>query len=360
MSEKGSVMQNNGYNSSIGYLKAFGIILMVLGHSGNNLHVNDFIDMFHMPLFFIASGYCFKEKYLSEPKMYIRNKIKGIWWPYVKWGVAFFLLHNLFFYLNIYDTHYDYLENSSNLFYFPSFLKPVIHMTITMHGTEPLLGGYWFLNALFFGSIIAWCVFRFVKNLILGGGILLCISCLLNATNYIMPFMQISARNFAAALFIVIGYALRKYKMKTFHPWQIVLGLLLVLVGSFYWHMPMHPAISDNRKFIPYIVSATVATWCFYSLFLKMEDLQGVIPRTLTFLGKHTLTILTWHILAFKIVSLIIVSIYSLPVHRLAEHPVIIEYAEKGWWLAYFVTAIVVTSGIAYCNKWIGNVWLKI
>ena len=52
------------YNPSVGYLKALGILLMVLGYSGNTLHINHFIYMFHMPLFFIASGYISDYRYL--------------------------------------------------------------------------------------------------------------------------------------------------------------------------------------------------------------------------------------------------------------------------------------------------------
>ena len=77
------------YNTSVNYLKALGISLMVLGHSGIIDHEISFIYMFHMPLFFIASGYCFKEKYLSAPRKYIYNKVKGIYWPYVKWSLLF-------------------------------------------------------------------------------------------------------------------------------------------------------------------------------------------------------------------------------------------------------------------------------
>lgn len=67
------------YNPAITYLKALGIILMVIGHSGIEQHVKDFIYMFHMPLFFFASGFCFNDKNLSSPKLYVQNKLKSIW-----------------------------------------------------------------------------------------------------------------------------------------------------------------------------------------------------------------------------------------------------------------------------------------
>lgn len=164
------------YNSTIGYLKAFGIILMLLGHTGLDNVFMKFVVMFHMPLFFIASGYCFKEKYLSNPVKYLRNKIKGIWWPYVKWSLLFLFLHNIFFHMHLYNEQYDYWRSASDVFFFPQIIKTSLAVTMTMHGTEPLLGGYWFLNALFFGSIIAWLIIKYVRNLILGGDFVDCLS----------------------------------------------------------------------------------------------------------------------------------------------------------------------------------------
>lgn len=100
------MVNKSSYNLSIGYLKAIGIILMILGHSGNDLHVNNFIYMFHMPLFFIASGYCFSQRNLDNPRLFVYKKIKGIWWPYVKWSLVYLVLHNIFFQLNLYNGQY--------------------------------------------------------------------------------------------------------------------------------------------------------------------------------------------------------------------------------------------------------------
>lgn len=45
---------------------------------------------------------------------------------------------------------------------------------------------------------------------------------------------------------------------------------------------------------------------------------------------------------------------------RLSEFPVITVYAVQGWWVAYFITAMIVTCAIAYCNRWIKSPWLKL
>ena len=56
-------MTTDRQNNTITDLKGMAIILMVLGHSGCNiLSLMPYNYMFHMPLFFILSGYCLMGK----------------------------------------------------------------------------------------------------------------------------------------------------------------------------------------------------------------------------------------------------------------------------------------------------------
>ena len=348
------------YNTSVNYLKALGITLMVLGHTRVNPQVIAFIYMFHMPLFFIASGYCFKEKYLSTPRKYIYNKVKGIYWPYVKWSLLFLLLHNVCFNLHLYSDQYGWKESVSHLYAPSEFLGLATSIIFNMQGHEQLLGGYWFMNALFFGSLIAWLIIRYVRQPLYGGVILIVICTILNKTQWQFPFVNISSQAFVAALLIVIGYSLAKYRIKPFNYWQVTLAITITLIGSFVWNMELNQNSYSNKRFIPYIITAVLASWSFYSLFDKMKSSHGICAKVLDFIGKNTLTILTWHFLSFKLVSLIIIGIYDLPIERLAEFPVIMEYSQRGYWVLYFCFAILSTCGIGYLNKYIKKYWLKL
>ena len=53
-------------DDKVSIASAIGILLMVAGHSGMPVAGSHFIVMFHTPLFFIMTGYCFKEKYLID------------------------------------------------------------------------------------------------------------------------------------------------------------------------------------------------------------------------------------------------------------------------------------------------------
>lgn len=90
-------------DDSVSIAKAIGIILMVIGHSGCPVGMHHFLSMFHMPLFFFLSGYCFKAYYFDHKKEYLKKRLKSLYLPYVKWAIVFLLLHNIFFRLNIYN-----------------------------------------------------------------------------------------------------------------------------------------------------------------------------------------------------------------------------------------------------------------
>lgn len=147
--------------------KAICIILMVVGHSiaSNNSYLFRFIYMFHMPCFFFISGWLLSNKYLADLKTGLIRKMKGSYWPYVKWMIIFLLLHNLFAHLHIYDTSYS----------MPEFAIKIARI-FTMTTGEQLLGGFWFLISLFGASVASllflWCLKRAGKltNICISGG----------------------------------------------------------------------------------------------------------------------------------------------------------------------------------------------
>lgn len=157
-------------DDSISIAKAVAILLMVLAHTGFSQYGNYWINMFHMPLFFFFAGYCFKDKYLAMPKVFVKKRIAGLYKPFVKWSVIFLLLHNVFFYFNIYNGEYGFRGNVSRLYEWKDYVLGVVHIITRMSDNEQLLGGYWFLKSLFVGSLIGYVVIRTIKNKQLGGG----------------------------------------------------------------------------------------------------------------------------------------------------------------------------------------------
>lgn len=78
-------------NTTISILKGIAIILMVIGHAEAPEMLTNFIYTFHMPLFFMAAGYFFDRKYLSQPGVFIGKRIKGLYLPFLKWSILLLL-----------------------------------------------------------------------------------------------------------------------------------------------------------------------------------------------------------------------------------------------------------------------------
>ncbi len=157
-------------SESISITKAFGILLMVMAHAGCPKVAHDFIYMFHMPLFFIMSGYCFKLKYVDAPKQFVWRRIKGLYFPYVKYGLLFLIFHNVCFSLNIYNGKFGYNGQVSSLYSMSDFAHHAVRIVTSMIGNEQLLGGYWFLRCLFWGSLIGYATIKYIPRTAWGGG----------------------------------------------------------------------------------------------------------------------------------------------------------------------------------------------
>lgn len=358
-------------NLNVTYAKAIGIILMVLLHSeiGND-YIGSFITMFHMPLFFFFSGYCLKTAYFSQPHTFAWKRLKGIYWPYVKWSIVFLLLHNAFFALHFYDGDYGFEGPGPQPYTQADIGTHVTNIICRMSSHEMILGGYWFMRALFVGSLMAFAALwvlqvinkktklRYTHNTVIAGVGILALCCLLNYQQRTLTVLYFCPQDVLAAVFFIIGHYFRQIKARQFYLWEGIAAMCLVLAGSFCWKMSTAGFFYENWRMLPYIVTAVLGTWVVYSL--PYQRLQGSAATFIQFIGNNTLTILTWHFVAFKLVSLLIIYIYGLPIARLAEFPTITDYAEQGWWVAYFIVGMAVSCAIAYSNRWIRSTWLKL
>lgn len=317
-------------DESVTIAKAIGIILMVIGHSGLGYPAR-FVYLFHMPLFFFLSGYCFKENYLDRPKDYLLRRIKGAYWPFVKWSLLFLLFHNVFAKMYIYD----------NTLTIKDIMVKVLHISTGLWDNEQLLGGFWFLKSLFWGAIIFYGVKRicqFKYGFLFGGAFLIVLSTICNLTHIRVPYWGINETDLAASLFMLVGceYHKRSINVTSFY---IIAGILLMTTGTFLWSQQMIKM--EWSTMVPYFFTAVIGSILTLWLSRKIIEHNGVKAKELLiFVGNNTLNILIWHFLCFKLVSFLIIHLYNLPIESLAEFPVLKEYASQGWWLVYTLLGV--------------------
>ena len=347
-------------DNSTSVAKAIAIILMVIGHAGCPELLHNLIYQFHIPLFFFFSGYCFKDRHLSDFRTYAKRKVTGIYLPFIKYALIFLALHNVFFHLNIYNDSYGYNGVASSLYTGSDYMRKTFKILTAMSHEERLLGGYWFLKILFCTSFVGYAFYRFLKNWkakVAGVVVLFAITVFLAKSDSLSNFYNSVYLTTFATIFFVAG--------KTFATSRVINEINTRRMG---WTTLLCTAIlvtltiafpagftSPDMKAV-YIVGALsgiIMTKNISTYLLKFPK----ISRILVYIGDNTMSVLTWHFLCFVAVSLAIIRIHGLPVKAIASFPVIAEYASKGWWIVYsiFGTAIpiLLTAGTGYAKQYI-------
>lgn len=356
-------------SNAVSAVKAVSILLMVVGHSGCPSWLQDYLAMFRMPIFFTMSGYCFKLKYLNDAKTFVKKRFTGIWWPYVKWALIFLALHNVFFHLNIYSGVYGFHGFVSHLYGWQEFALRAVK-AFGMLQTEQLLGGYWFLRELFIASLLGYVAIRYLRKFKYSATIvLLLLFTTAFVSQHIVKVPVITARTWMATFFFLFGHQWRTNEeeggvMSRFdsldmrRQMAVVAALALgvkgfqLMAGS----MTMNELTFSNSA--PYLGAAICGVvMATYVCRWIVADGSSIATRFLTFTGRHTFEVLTWHMICFKLVSLVVIAIYGLQPERLATFPVIHTYELQAdgvqvswtlWWVVYWM----VGSAIPIAWQW--------
>ena len=140
-------MEEKSYKTGrIEYLdifRAFGIILMIMGHIKFGSYFDKWIHAFHMPMFFFVSGWFFKTK--ESIGTQIAKKVRSLLLPYVFWEIFLWAI------LMIFVSEYRSLQTLQYIFTENTYKIPIENGTF---GISPIPGAMWFLTALFFVELI--------------------------------------------------------------------------------------------------------------------------------------------------------------------------------------------------------------
>lgn len=342
-------------NEVIDLIKALGIIFMVLGHSG--APISQFIYLFHMAIFFIASGYCYKPAYSEDiPSVltFIKKKFKSLWFPYVLWITIFTVLHNVFIKINVYTDNpliNLYVSGEWNCLTSPWSIGDMIRniiFAILLHGGAQIGGAFWFLATLFEISI-AYCLIDFFINL----------------------WFKKQHRNLlqgcVAVVFVLLGYLCSIYDISLFGIDRILSFYILFYFGNMISHFQLSDRprttaghgifllvsfiillilnelgtirIDINRYENPlFLIAASCTGWQFmYEISFFLKRFKPVCTM-LSCIGKNTLAVVILHLLCFKSVSYIGVLLNGDPAFLVAAFPYL--YEGTGWWIAYSLAGI--------------------
>lgn len=320
---------------------------MVMGHSGCPQFLFRIIYLFHMPLFFFCSGIFYKEISNKESvSSFLKKRITGLYVPFVKWSLLFLLLHNLYIAVGIYNSEYGF-EGGSSIYSAQEIFHKMLMILFTMHDYEELLGGFWFIRALFISSILIAVFSLLLKNQNRFKHELLCVMFLV-LTLLIRRFIPDPEiwRDISMGCFGAFFYMMGNLSMRYVRYWQNRYGAFLcclfLLLSYFFFKDGISMGCGYN-KVLPFSFSAVSGTMLTLYISNAVERKLYIVKRVLYNIGNHTLNILALHFLSFRVVSFCIVLFYGINVSHVAEHPVItdVRMSHTYWWILYCTVGIV-------------------
>lgn len=212
---------DNKYNriAYVDILRSGGIIAMIIGHIGFGSLIGHFIHAWHMPLFFLISGYFYKKKN-TQFSDYVCRKARSLLIPYFCIG----LLNSLIYAITLFINR---PSNCHNIF---QLVIDSLLDLVFVNYYLPLAGALWFLMALFVANVLYFILDKTISNrylLLFTVSVLSFIGCTINIfLDFRLPWSLDAA--FVGIGFIHIGRNLKIFSQKH-NVFSIRLSLLLLL-----------------------------------------------------------------------------------------------------------------------------------
>ncbi|KRL52474.1 acyltransferase family protein [Furfurilactobacillus rossiae] len=328
------------------------ILAVVIGHTFQSQTFSmqtlpaKIIFAFHMPLFFIVSGYLFHQQRL---RIVLRKGIRSLLVPYLGTSgifiIAFVLakfniLPDIFF-----SPFHDIRQLVVSILY--GFGGGPFGTVNPFGWNIALIGIIWFLLAMFWTNLIFQAIYQYSKrysncDVVLAIFVSIIVVIGINlARLWILPLALDSA--FLAVAFFYVGYLLQKIDLEALirQPMIIFVMLLLWLVSAKNGLFQMS-AISyiPSGNFLTAIIGGVSGTLVIFALSMFLKRFSR-IKKTLSLLGRRSLVMMCFH--AIDVGTL---TISSAVLASTVNYPRAIVFIAL--MLARLITPIVFTLGMPY------------
>ena len=356
----------------ISIAKGIAIILMVVAHAEAPGWLCKFIFEFHMPLFFITAGYFFSLKYLNDEATFVKKRVKGLYWPFVKWSVFFLIIHNWMFDIGILNERFgNETGGVTHPYTWHQIQQNLWHIFTAMGGYDQFLcGAFWFFRGLFVASILYLIIYKVVLHVLPekranAAPYLICLIMLLLCAwkTYeglkIITLVQGGYRDLMGCFFFGCGFIFRQYagQYRQFIGrhyaalWTTILFAVIVLLFSKYLTANMNWR-STFVQFLSLPIPALLGFLMTYNISLWLDRHEGRLKQFLVYTGNNTLNIFIFHIVAYKVVSLLKIWYYDLDIRQIGCHMVIHEYSQQDlFWILYTIAGVGLPLGCTWLSR---------
>lgn len=211
----------------IDLLKGIGIIFMITGHIEFGTIYDKWIHSFHMPMFYIISGFLFYAKD-TQILNYMKRKSKSLLTPYFVFSILHYLLWILI----------CFFKNDISLL---NLLNPIKHIFFINTSGMPISGALWFLTSLLIVEIIYFILFK---------------------------FFSVYKRRIIIIIFSVLGCIIPKYFRLPFAMDTSLMGLGLFEIG---YTLKKENLTIDN-KYFPFFIIFIGSIICFINGYVNVRN----------------------------------------------------------------------------------------
>jgi acyltransferase len=315
--------------------KGLGIILVVVGHT--RFRYIDFIYNFHMPLFFIISGFLFNHsRWMDTVKDFYISRFKRLVIPYLGSSIFFYS-----FWLFI-GRHFG--ENAEKN---TPILKPLLGIFYA-NGTDDWLAfntPLWFLPCLFMAELIfinLLSMFNDRQGRLAIGILVVTFLGYFTSTVFILPWgLDIAI---VAQFFLFLGYQLRRMnvfnRISGSHNILLLIFSAILLIAAYYFNGMVDMNERNYKNFILFCsggLSGSILIFALSRVIVQFQTIKGFLVTC----GRETLIILAFHSISFKIMSAIAVFLLHLP----------LKLAQQELWLFYSIVGITIPMCLGVVGK---------
>jgi fucose 4-O-acetylase-like acetyltransferase len=323
-------MMNPDIHSNVAFVnvaRTLAMSLVVLAHLPVSHAIYDFVNHFHLPVFFLISGYLIAEEGAVPFRRWVGKKVRTIMAPYYLFAVV-----ALAFWYFIGRKYGDDAASPAGLGdYFWGMLLAV--------PSKACLGfdfPLWFLPSLFCAEVMFYGIQRTagryafaVAALGFGLGVLLKEIHLfrlpygIDVSLFALPFLQ-------AGRWLRQGDRMGRYVCRL--PWLVKMALAALLLGLTWWiaaaNRSQELVAMAHRNFNHYALFLAGAVSGGLGVLYLSCSLRG--SRFFTFFGRNTILILGFHLMALSVIKGVQVMVLGIPLEALEHYP----------WLPVLYTAL--------------------
>lgn len=296
--------------------KFLAITIMCLGHIGVPANISDLLHIFHMPVFFLLSGICFKAEKYTDFQMFLKARCKTLLIPHLFWSITMYIVWRIY-------CKFSMLGSPVSC---PSFLL----MLLTKDASDVQFGGFgviqWFFTSLFFAELLFYSVLTVSNRCKHKKEIIFLLSlCLALAGFSISKLTSYNplgiVASFIGVLFYAVGFIWKNYYYNcicskrdnakvVFQDMGILVFLFITVLIVWKYNGSTNMRTSSYNNFILFVLGAIAGSYILIFISRYIEKLfpnrQVLIYQYMLYLGQNTLIILIFNrLIQFTIVKTI-------------------------------------------------------